>query len=58
MDDNYFIKNAIRCWLHYYGDKGHKWDAIYKELEQRENYTQPSPPQRRTRVKKANSEGV
>lgn len=54
LDDDYFIKNAILCWLHYYGDKGHKFDAIYKELASRDTYTkQPS-----RRAKKATTEGV
>ena len=38
LDDNYFIKNAILCWLHHYGDQGHRWDDIYKELAQRDTY--------------------
>jgi hypothetical protein len=33
-----FIKNAILCWLHHYGDQGHRWDSIYKELAQRDTY--------------------
>ena len=62
QDDNFYIRNAIYCWLHYYGDKNHKWDAIYKELAERDSYTtsqpEPSPPPRRTRAKKAETEGV
>jgi len=62
QDDNFYIRNAIYCWLHYYGDKNHKWDAIYKELAERDSYTtpqpKPSPPPRRTRAKKAETEGV
>ena len=38
LDDNYFIKNAIYCWLHHYGDQGHRWDDIYKELAKRDTY--------------------
>ena len=54
LDDDYFIKNAIMCWLHHYGDKGHKWDDIYKELASRDTYTkQPS-----RRAKKTEPEGV
>ena len=58
-DDDYFIKNAVLCWLHHYGDKGHKWDAIYKELAARDTYTKPQQqqPQQR-RVKKTSTEGV
>lgn len=39
LDDDYFIKNAISCFLHYYPD--HKWAPIYKELRQRESFNQP-----------------
>ena len=65
LDDNFFIKNAIYCWLHYFGNKDHKWEAIYKELAERDSYTTPEPtpkptptPTRKTRVKKAEPEGV
>jgi len=43
LDDNFFIKNAILCWLHYYGDKNHRWDSIYKELAARDVYTSMEP---------------
>ena len=43
LDDNYFIKNAILCWLHYYGDKNHRWDSIYKELAKRDVYVSMEP---------------
>ena len=39
LDDDYFIKNAISCFLHYYPD--HKWAPIYKELRERESFNQP-----------------
>jgi hypothetical protein len=58
LDDDYFIKNAIMCWLHYYGDKNHKWDAIYKELAQRETFTVKPKPRPARRAKKTNTEGV
>ena len=62
QDDNFYIRNAIMCWLHYFGDKNHQWDAIYKELAERDSYTtpqpEPSPPPRRTRAKKTETEGV
>ena len=58
LDDDYFIKNAIMCWLHYYGDKNHKWDAIYKELAQRETFTAKPKPRPARRAKKTNTEGV
>jgi hypothetical protein len=41
LDDDYFIKNAISCFLHYYPD--HKWAPIYKELRERESFNQPEP---------------
>ena len=53
------IKNAILCWLHHYGDKGHKWDALYKELAEREHYTHKPQPRRAKRApKKTTTEGV
>ena len=55
LDDNYFIKNAILCWLHHYGDQGHRWDDIYKELAAREHYTINPQPRR---AKKTETEGV
>jgi hypothetical protein len=59
LDDDYFIKNAILCWLHHYGDKNHKWDAIYKELAEREHYTHKPQPRRAKRApRKTNTEGV
>ena len=42
LDDDYFIKNAISCFLHYYPD--HKWAPIYRELRNRESFNQPEPP--------------
>ena len=39
LDDDYFIKNAISCFLHYYPD--HKWAPIYRELRKRESFNQP-----------------
>ena len=30
LDDDYFIKNAILCFLHHYPK--HKWTPIYEEL--------------------------
>ena len=34
LDDEYFIRNAIACWLHHFPD--HKWAPIYQEMQQRE----------------------
>ncbi|OUV26364.1 MAG: hypothetical protein CBC48_15560 [bacterium TMED88] len=53
LDDDYFIRNAIYCFLHYFPD--HKWAPIYKELMKRETFNNvepndtkaPSRPQRR-----------
>ena len=42
LDDTYFIKNAIACWLHYFPE--HKWTPIYKEMIKRDSFnTQPQP---------------
>tara|TARA_R100000995_G_scaffold73822_2_gene42701 strand:+ start:1020 stop:1256 length:237 start_codon:yes stop_codon:yes gene_type:complete len=34
IDQDYFIKNAIGCWLHHFPD--HKWAPIYRELQNRD----------------------
>ena len=36
FDDNYFIKNAILCWLHHYPN--HRWTPVYEELSLRDEY--------------------
>ena len=36
FDDNYFIKNAILCWLHHYPN--HRWTPIYEELSLRDDF--------------------
>ena len=41
LDDDYFIKNAIGCFLHYYPE--HKWAPIYRELLNRDSFIQPEP---------------
>ena len=43
LNDDYFIKNAILCWLHHYPN--HKWTAIYKELAERDSYLSQSQPE-------------
>ena len=58
LDDDFFIKNAIMCWLYHYGDKDHKWDAIYKELAERETYTVKPNPRPARRAKKPTTKGV
>jgi len=55
LDDDYLIRNAISCWLHYFGNKNHQWEAAYRELASRDSYT-TKPQQRRARVKKTESE--
>ena len=35
LDEDYFIRNAIYCWLYYFDEK-HKWHSIYKDLAERE----------------------
>jgi len=40
LNDDYFIKNAILCWLHHYPN--HKWTGIYEELAKRDSYTSKS----------------
>ena len=58
LNDDFFIKNAILCWLHYYGDKEHRWDAIYKELASRETYTTQPKSNTTRRAKKTTTEGI
>jgi hypothetical protein len=40
LNDDYFIKNAILCWLHHYPN--HQWTGIYKELAERDSYVTKS----------------
>lgn len=49
LNDDYFIKNAILCWLHHYPN--HKWTAIYKELAERDNYVPQSKSSSDTETK-------
>ena len=54
LDDDFFIKNAIYCWLHHFPN--HKWADIYKDLAQRDTYTKdvdvPTPRSARRRKPK------
>ena len=51
LDDDYFIKNAILCFLHHYPN--HKWTPIYEELASRDKYTKPiSATTRKSNAKK------
>jgi hypothetical protein len=50
LDDDYFIKNAILCFLHHYPN--HKWTPIYEELAKRDTFIKnavPAKPQTRTK---------
>ena len=51
LDDDFFIRNAVLCWLHFFGNKGHKWEDIYKELAERDTYA-PKPKPRPARRRK------
>jgi hypothetical protein len=54
LDDDYFIKNAILCFLHYYPN--HKWTAIYEELAKRDTFIKDAVPTKpRTRTRKSNA---
>ena len=54
LDDDYFIKNAILCFLHHYPN--HKWTAIYEELASRDTFTKPvSTTTRKSNAKKADT---
>ena len=54
LDDNYFIRNAILCFLHHYPE--HKWVPIYEELAKRETYVTKSNPRPARRAKKTTNE--
>jgi hypothetical protein len=46
-DDDWFIRNAIYCWLNYFGEE-HQWHAKYTELAHRDTYLpKPRPAKRR-----------
>ena len=50
-DDDFFIKNAIACWLFHFPD--HKWTPIYEDLVKRDFNAAPKPtprPARRART--------
>ena len=54
LDDDFFIKNAILCFLYYYPK--HKWAPIYEELAQRDTFTKATTrTQRTTRTRKSNA---
>ena len=41
IDDSYFIKNAMACFMHHYPK--HKFVAIYQELIKKEYIEKPEP---------------
>ena len=49
MNDDYFIKNAILCWLHHYPN--HKWTPVYEELSLRDKYVTDEVKKRPARRK-------
>ena len=56
-DENFLIKNAIYCWLHYFPN--HVWTQRYKDLAKRDtftcmdaNATKPKPKPRPARRRK------
>ena len=51
-NDDWYIRNAIYCWLHYY-DEDHQWHAKYSELAKRETFL---PKPRRAKRRKATNE--
>lgn len=59
LDEDFFIRNAIYCWLYYFDEK-HKWHSIYKDLAERETYTvqpeQPKPRRARRATRKPTKE--
>ena len=52
-DDDWFIRNAIYCWLNYFGEE-HQWHAKYTELAHRESYLPKPKPRPARRRKKTN----
>ena len=60
LDEDFFIRNAIHCWLYYFDEK-HKWHSIYKDLAERESYIkEPAKPKprRARRATRKPTEGV
>ena len=50
LDDDYFIRNAIYCWLHYYPE--HKWVDLYRELLKNDTFVAKNEVQGRRRPAK------
>ncbi len=53
LDDDFFIKNAILCFLYYYPK--HKWAPIYEELAKRNTFTKKTRTQRTPQSRKSNA---
>jgi len=47
IDDDFFIKNAIACWLYHFPE--HKWAPIYTDLVKRDFIAAPEPTPRPAR---------
>ena len=61
LDDDFFLKNAIACWLYHFPD--HKWVPIYTDLIKRDFITPPKPSPKpvrkaRTQVKTTNKKSA
>ena len=52
LDEDFFIRNAIYCWLYYFDEK-HKWHSIYKDLAERESYINDTPKPKPRRARRA-----
>lgn len=50
MDDDYFIKNAMACFMHHYPK--HKFVAIYQDLIKKDYIEKPAPKPRPARRRK------
>lgn len=60
LDEDFFIRNAIHCWLYYFDEK-HKWHSIYKDLGKRESFIgkpEPPKPRRARRATRKPTKGV
>lgn len=50
LDDDFFIKNAMACWLFHFPE--HKWTPIYTELIKKDFIEKPAPKPRPARRRK------
>lgn len=51
LDDDYFIKNAMACFMHHYPE--HKFVAIYQDLIKKDYIEKPAPKPRPARRRKS-----